>query len=225
MHNFMSSENLRKELLQITEEPNISKHASILKDLSEKYINTIEILESDIPIDCRCLSYALGLAQKSEYVKIQRSSQEYIGEDLYAGKEFLEWLMSYHILEEISKSEIQVGDIILYFKANEWQHAGNVMRSNRVISKWGEGLLYEHDPIETPNNYGSELRYYKKIEPDYSCKMFAKFVTVKALGSKNEQSTWWLSQCGISEHGSVLRNDVPSSSAVDDTEVVPPVGI
>ena len=196
----MSLIELRKELHRMTTDYAISDHANRLKTISESYPNSIQILEPEIPTDCRCLSYAVGLAQNAKYIKIQRSSEDTIKTPLFADKEYLEWLVINERLEELSTAEIHDGNIVLYFEENEWRHAGKVIHNDRIASKWGAGLLYEHGPLETPANYGSELRYFKNIEPDYAYQIFTNFVVEKTKTNNSDDLAWWLSQCGITRN-------------------------
>ena len=193
----MSSPDLRKELHIMTKEFAVTDHPRRLNSISEEHPNSIEILECDVPLDCRCLSYALGLAQNDEYVKIQRSSKDTIGIKLFAGEEYIKWLLKRGSLEERPKSETKEGDLILYFDANEWKHAGSVKQFDRVISKWGEGLLYKHALLEAPINYGSEIRCYKPLEGEDSYQLFKQFVVEKTVTCGSDKLSWWLSQCGI----------------------------
>lgn len=198
----MSQSALRRKLHEMTiNDPSrgndVSSHPLQPKDISKEHPNSIQILKSDIPKDCRCLAYALHLASNKGYLRIQRSSKPKIGIHLFAGKEFVEWLLDHMHLHEIHKSEVKGGDLVLYFDSNEWQHAGIVKGTNRIISKWGEGLLYEHDIFEVPDNYGSQVRFYQALAHSTAYQRFIEFVQHKTTSVSGRDVDSWLDSCEV----------------------------
>lgn len=198
----MSTSTLRKELHIMTANYSIKDHPDCLQEISKRHPNSVDIIDCDIPMDCRCLSHALGLARVKNYVKAQRSSVVFTGIEFFAGKEFIEWLLKKDLLGEIKRSDVRLNDVVLYFNDNEWTHAGRMKDCDTVVSKWGEGLLYEHGIFETPENYGSDVRFFKEVIPDFAYTMFSDYVVERMNENGLGDCDQWLSECNM------IHNDV-----------------
>lgn len=48
-------------------------------------------------------------------------------------------------------------------------HSAIRINSNEYVSKWGRNALIKHAPLDVPLEYGTNLKYYKKYEPKFSC--------------------------------------------------------
>src|SRR5690349_1577539 len=144
-----SAENveLRRKLEEMTEggtEP--SKHRALLSAISVDCPNTIRSLESRLPEhQYTCGMYVFSFYEYDDIAGLYRH--------VFAGPAFFEWLLSNHLLQEIEEAVAQDDDLIMYFDSGKWKHVG-FCRKDRVESKWGLGLLYEHRQWEVPKHYG-----------------------------------------------------------------------
>lgn len=63
-------------------------------------------------------------------------------------------------------------------------HAG-VLTGSRVLSKWGDGAVLEHDTLDVPDNYGNHIRYYDRPPLDLVEEIwidYARFLSSRDLG-------------------------------------------
>lgn len=169
---------LRERLRQITETEDVSTHSILLEELSSEIQNTIQILESEYPIDrYTCFVYVFDFIEDPEYVGIASHG---IGR-VFAGTAFMNYLIDENYLKEISEEDVKVDDIVVYFNENEIKHAGQYKSKNRVISKWGIGNLYEHSNFEVPIQYGDTIRYYSKLDKEPALDYFVEFAKLNGI--------------------------------------------
>jgi hypothetical protein len=69
---------------------------------------------------------------------------------VFAGAAFFEWLLANRIWQEIKEADANDDDLIMYLDNAQWKHVGFCKPNDRVESKWGLGLLYEHGRWEVP---------------------------------------------------------------------------
>ena len=69
---------------------------------------------------------------------------------VFAGPAFFEWLFANRIWQEIKEADANDDDLIMYLDNAQWKHVGFCKPNDRVESKWGLGLLYEHGRWEVP---------------------------------------------------------------------------
>ncbi|MEJ0038739.1 MAG: hypothetical protein WDO68_22130 [Gammaproteobacteria bacterium] len=122
-----------------------------------------------------CLPYALGLSENKTY---QAISGDFFHRKIWAGRKFLEWLEKNNRLEEIER--LEPGCLALYFADGVWKHAGRAVAGDRVVSKWGEFPVYEHEALEVPARYGEVVRYFGMPRPGDALRLFVEFS--KSLG-------------------------------------------
>lgn len=111
-----------------------------------------------------CFEYALRLVFSSEYLGIKKFELRTRINPIGASAEFMVFLLEKHYLDEVKGDDAEGGDLIVYFENGKPTHAGILTESRRVISKWGKGLLLEHQLFEVPAIYGNEYRFYKSPE-------------------------------------------------------------
>ena len=60
----------------------------------------------------------------------------------------------------IEMHEVRKADdkIVIYFHENSAMHFGKI-EQDKVVSKWGIGLVWEHPVFEVPFSYGNEVKY------------------------------------------------------------------
>ncbi len=138
--------------------------------------NFIRILQSHHPLArYTCLMHALGFTEKPEYIEIAK----YGFEGAYAGPEFAHWLLDRQLLAEISKAGAADLDLVFYFNTGRFRHAGVLLASGRIVSKWGTGHLFEHELFEIPMQYGEEARFFQKLTYNQTFLHFADFALEK----------------------------------------------
>jgi hypothetical protein len=158
---------LRTELQILVNTHDADSQVRELEKLRERFGHSIRVLESPHPLRrYSCLMHALDFTEKREYIA-------YALRDIYAGTEFAHWLLKGNRLTLLPKYKVRRGDLVMYFRAGEFQHAGILGRAGRVISKWGTFLLCDHGLLEVPSSYGRAIRYFKR--PTYE-KAFDEFV-------------------------------------------------
>jgi hypothetical protein len=161
---------LRRTLREMTEVLDISQHPSILRKLTRTCPNTISVLKSEHPLErYTCAMYAFDFAEKREYVQIAECGR-------FAGRDFLHWLLNMGLLEEVSEKDACQGDLVIYFsEAGRFEHIGAKPETDRVVSKWGTGHLYEHGLFEVPESYGTTVRFFKRLTFEAAYGYFREF--------------------------------------------------
>lgn len=158
--------NIRALLAEVTAQ-DVSLHTTLLEELRNKHDHTISPIATEgtkLPEEFMCFEYALGLAYSEEYLVIRESEFRTRIRPIGANEEFMCYLLDLNWLEEVVPVDAHEGDLIVYFNDCKPAHAGVVADQGRVISKWGRGLLVEHELLEAPAIYGNEVRYYRALE-------------------------------------------------------------
>lgn len=159
---------LRLKLAKITVR-DVSLHADLLDQLSLEHKHTIARLPIDAGISCAqedfmCFEYALRLVFSTEYLGIKEFELRTRIHPIGASAEFMVFLLEKQYVTEIKEEDTECGDLIVYFAEGKPTHAGILMESRRVISKWGKGLLLEHQLFEVPAIYGNRCRFFERPE-------------------------------------------------------------
>jgi hypothetical protein len=170
---------LRRLLRDMTESgTHPSKHRAMLARIGEQVRHTIEPLDSDWDMaSFTCGMHAFGFERSREYAAIAGYG---LGR-AFAGPEFFRWLIDSSRLVEITDGEPPQGSIIMYFADGRPVHVGRVRTATRVVSKWGIGLLYDHEIREVPEQYGSEVRFFEALEYDAALDRFIAFAKERGI--------------------------------------------
>lgn len=169
---------LRIRLTEITYCEDVSLHLRMLEVLRAKTDHSIHIAETEYDLSrFTCIVHAFELIEDPQYLEIAGFG---LGQ-IFAGPEFVHFLLENKLLEESSDSQVSEGDIIIYFNAGRVTHAGKVSGEGRVLSKWGVGLLLDHCIFETPEQYGNDIRYFKSVDNDDAYDKFTKYAQSKGL--------------------------------------------
>ena len=164
---------LRRKLEEMAEsgaEP--SEHRAMLEAISLEFPNTIRPLESSLPEGrYTCGMYVLEFPEDEDYIDIARRGVPHV----HAGRTFFEWLLAEDLLREIDEADACEGDLTMYFDNGQWQHVGLWRLNDRIESKWGLGLLYNHRRWEVPRNYGDEIRFFRSISPGKAIMHFMEY--------------------------------------------------
>jgi hypothetical protein len=164
---------LRRKLEEMTEsgiEP--SRHRARLAEISSEFPNIIQPLESNLPERrYTCGMSVFWFCEDEDYIEIARLGIPHV----HAGPAFFEWLIAKCHLQEIEEAEAGEDDLVMYFDGGRWKHVGFWKPDNRVESKWGPGLLYDHGRREVPKNYGDAVRFFRSISPDEAVEHFVTY--------------------------------------------------
>lgn len=168
---------LRNKLSEITETLQIADHPASIESLRSDYTHSIQVVESEHPIDrYTCCVYAFHLVEDPIYLGVASYG---LGKT-FAGAEFINFLLQNQLLLP-RKSAPVLGDLVLYFEANEFRHVGIVAAENLIISKWGSGWLYKHRLWEVPSQYGQDVKYFIGLDQDSSFNLFMEFAKNKGF--------------------------------------------
>jgi hypothetical protein len=165
----MNLPELRARLQDIVCTEDIDEHPSAIENLKSEFPHTIQLVEQTNPTLPRtCYDWALDLNPELTH---------WIGlcelPELFPGLQFVSTLIPH--LNTISESDVRNDDLILYFDEQIPTHAGLATKS-RVISKWGEGHIYQHGLLEVPSSYGNRIRFFRKIPSSVATMRFVKYV-------------------------------------------------
>jgi hypothetical protein len=117
-----------------------------------------------------CFTYVLELADSEDY-RIITAQFTRLGADV----QFMRYLVQNRILQEIPSDFAVANDIVVYFDNAEPQHAGKLY-GTRVVSKWGDGLLWDHAVLEVPVIYGETRVFYRRLSREAAELAFAEYV-------------------------------------------------
>ncbi len=168
-----------------------SKQVEAINNLHNIYPHTIDIIEETVigrpdtqKYNYTCFMYALNIEFYNQSNPIKEISREHL--EIYISSDFLLFCINKGVLREVSFDEIVEGDIILYFTNEIPVHAGKILNSKRVISKWGQGgHLWGHAIWEIPAMYGTQASFYKNGVNEQITKCFLEYAEIK-MKNNNE---------------------------------------
>lgn len=159
-----------REALQQIAEPGVklADHRDLVSKLP--YPHAIEPLDPDPKINAMvehytCFMYALDIADSEPVIKIAR-----VHDKIFPGADLIEHVMG-TCLARVSKSARSDGDLVIYFRGGRPAHAGKA-DADRVVSKWGVGLMWRHPVFEVPSSYGETVGLFRqpgreKVEEEF----------------------------------------------------------
>jgi hypothetical protein len=168
---------LRQKLRAMTEsglQP--YQHRVELQAVSQEIPNTIRVLGHHLAEDqYTCGMHALFFEGSEEYAEIAGHGLGLV----YAGPDFFGWLIANLHLEEVTTPDN--GDLVMYFRESKWMHVGRLSEPDRVISKWGLGLLCDHELAEVPEQYGEKVRFFRHPGPEASLDLFVLYAKDRGI--------------------------------------------
>jgi len=165
----MIREKLRVASDRVTPEKNIELVCAIAKEAG---CTIVSIPSSYDLARYTCLVYALDFVAKPAYLRVAMLQQY----DVFAGKEFAQWLIKYGAIKEIQSSAVTGGSMAIYFdEVDVFTHIGIIIGKDRIRSKWGALGLFEHDLFDVPLNYGNSVKYFERISFDVAIKHFYEY--------------------------------------------------
>ena len=169
---------LRQRLQELTQNEDVDSHPHLLVMIAAEYPHTIDVAASPHPINrYTCLMHVFDLMEKPEYIAIANWG---LG-NVFAGADFAHWLIDNDELTPLQADNAQAGDLVMYFRDGAFKHVGLLQGSGRVLSKWGQGNLYEHGVLEVPNSYGDDVRYYESVGYEDAFDAFTRFAEEQGI--------------------------------------------
>jgi hypothetical protein len=163
---------LRQSLSEITLDLEVGTHAARIDALREIFDHSILVVESEHPVErYTCGVHAFCLVEEPTYVEIAGVG---FGRT-FAGADFINFVLQRNLLIPRDVDEVIDNDLIIYFENGVFRHVGRTTGGRRVLSKWGIGLLYEHEVFEVPATYGDEVRYFCGPDPDACFNFFIQY--------------------------------------------------
>jgi hypothetical protein len=154
------------------------QHRAELRTISDEIPNTIRVIDRDLPEGrYTCGMHALGFEQSEEYADIASYGLGLV----MAGPDCFEWFIANQLLNEVTDRQAADGDLVMYFRNGCWTHVGRVAGRARAVSKWGVGLLYEHNLSEVPEQYGDTVRFFRNPGSDASLDLFVSFAKARRV--------------------------------------------
>jgi len=167
---------LRRRFQQITDNPDRTKHRTLLESLRTVHPHTVKVLtEPDDDLRYNCVLYAFEVERDSELIDLVLACPE----EIHTNTDFVGYLIDKGDLVEC-KEPIS-GALVVYFHERRIQHIGRVISETRIASKWGVGELYEHDVFDVPERYGDDVRYFNGVGRDGVVERFVEFAEEKGV--------------------------------------------
>lgn len=171
----MLRERLTAACDQVTPEQNIERIKEIAAEIPHNIVSHCS--EHDLT-RFTCVMHVLGFVGQDRYAAVATLPPH----NVYAGKEFVDWLITSERLTEIDAAQAEVDSIVMYFDdCGAFTHVGLLVSHSRIQSKWGTLALYEHDLFEVPSNYGSTVRYFVHLPYKESIELFYEFAVEKGV--------------------------------------------
>jgi len=128
--------------------------------LNQTHPHDIRLAELGTARDERnCFMFALGINPDA--------IRDMVLFSIHPGSAFVAALIADEVLpfRSTDLASAEDGDVVVYFRDGQPRHAG-VLRSGRVISKWGAGptSIWDHSLLEVPEAYGDEIKIYRPLE-------------------------------------------------------------
>jgi len=171
---------LRAELQRITDSyigDEAEKQIRLVADLSVRYPHSIQLLGKAIPgqpdtfrFNCHECTFDLRASEE-----VRRIAMGY--SEIFPNRDYVAWLID-NVLREVSESEAQGGDFVVYFSNDDVTHSG-LWRDGKVHSKWGLSHLWEHAIDEVPASYGDRVRFFRNIKRDQCVAGFVTYAETK----------------------------------------------
>jgi hypothetical protein len=154
------------------------QHRAELRTITDEIPNTIRVVDCDLPEGrYTCGMHALGFEESDEYTDIAGYGLGLV----MAGPDCFEWFIANQLLNEVTVRQAADGDLVMYFSDGRWTHVGRLAGRERAVSKWGVGLLYEHNLSEVPEQYGDAVRFFRNPGPDASRDLFVSYAKARGV--------------------------------------------
>ena len=133
------------------------KHPGNIKSLFSKYPHSISLQSNPNIIDTTsdCFTYAFSnLIPQKIFDKIKRFVTDDSNVDI---EDYFQKLLTSDFCS-VHERKKDGDKIIIYFDNDKVKHFGRI-KEDKIISKWGEGLIWKHAVFEVPLSYGNIVKY------------------------------------------------------------------
>lgn len=151
---FVTADRFRTELDIITSKGVAEEQWQCIETLRATHAHTIGRVESAGKRSYNCFAFAFQLESCDEQHNVKGSTYPRIFPDSC----FVMFLLRRKRLREKPNEDREEGDVVVYWNRELPTHAGRVVES-RVTSKWGGGLLLNHEMNDVPISYGTAKTY------------------------------------------------------------------
>ena len=169
----MNTTALRKLLEDVPKE-DLKDQSGKLEEINKTHNHSVTTVSCD-NLFCdwgtyNCFEYALGLTNSDSYVGVKKMG-------VFANSQFVTHLLDNEILSESDNN----AELVLFSdENNKLKHAGKVI-NNRVQSKWGDALIFDHELLEAPLSYGDDCKYYCHIDEDIMLEHFYAYAETQGI--------------------------------------------
>jgi hypothetical protein len=142
---------LRSKISELTTNTIPTKHNKSIEGLKSQFNHSIVLISNPNIIDTTedCFLYVMkNILGKDDYRKLKEGVQKINNFNELINKDFL----SLH--EEFNNND----RVVVYFDGNGVTHFG-LIDGEKVKSKWGSGLIWEHSLFEVPITYGNTVKF------------------------------------------------------------------
>ncbi len=143
--------------------------AKLAEKFPHKIVQSNEKLNTPID-DFNCVMYALGLIGRLE--QLRDANREF-----RIGTPFVTDLIANAAIKRCAES---IGSLAVWSCNGKVKHIGVVVGNGRIVSKWGEGCLWEHGLFEVPQNYGDDLTFFEAVTPESMWEQFTRYESQKS---------------------------------------------
>lgn len=164
---------MRNILSQCSKGVTLADHVELMEEIIQNFPSDISRLHSTYPLySYTCVPYALKLVADKQYEFIRGLPPR----NVFAGKDFVEWLIRKGYLIEIAQETVQIGDWVIYSDdCGVFTHIGAFRAQGLVASKWGDLGLYEHKTFFVPSEYGINLKCYRSEPKEVTLAWFLEY--------------------------------------------------
>jgi len=149
---------------------NIEEHPAAIAQLASRFPHSIRHVEGEPERPYNCYMLVLALLDNDRVYEILQKDADWYGTPgVKVGPEYVSRLIQRGIL-----TRDESGQVLIYCRNGKPAHAG-ILAGERVQSKWGRGLLWEHAVWEVPSSYGDIAERYRVVRPDLLEPEFAKY--------------------------------------------------
>ena len=161
-----------RQLLEEIQKNKLDEQKNKLEEIQKSQKHSITVVDSNNMFQkwgtYNCFEFALGLTVFPDYVVVKK-------QNVFSNSEFINYLLGNKYLEENKK-----GRLIIYFTEGKPKHAGKI-RNNRVTSKWGTGLVFDHKILDVPYSYGNDFKTYNVVDNDTMLEYFYDFAETNGI--------------------------------------------
>lgn len=157
-------DNFREQLKDLTTTPSRDGQIMRMNKLNDEFARSLKSLEMGAN-NYNCFMYALGVEGDEDVKDILSANPQ-----IKFGSSYITKLIDTEVLVE----DIH-GSVVLYFNGDKPLHAARRLHNGLCISKWGMGLLWQHELYDLPLNYGDRHAFFNLSSSAAAVEAFKKY--------------------------------------------------